>query len=107
MTASNSDFNIILLEQTRRGVRFESGLEELAREPKDLRPEAPLQISGVDRQRRNSTIHGLRQPPDPVAEVPEPAPATTVPGPRRQGNLSAVSSLEGEKAQDVFHPQGA
>src|SRR3712207_5991604 len=106
MTASSIVFNISRLQQPRRCARFVPGLEELLGEPEDLRPETPLQISGVNRQGRDSTIQGLTQPPDPMAEVPEPAPATTVPGPGRQGNLSARPRLEGEKAQDVLQSQG-
>src|SRR3712207_2664847 len=100
MTASRIDFNITRLEQPRQRARFVPTLEELLGEPEDLRPETPLQISGVNRQGRDSTIQGLKQPSDPMAEVPEPAPATTVPGPGRQGNVSARPRLEREKAQD-------
>src|SRR5690606_6893615 len=89
MTASRIDFNITHFEQPCRCTRFVPHLKELLDEPQDLRPETPFQVAGMNRKGRDSTIKQLKQPPDSMPNVPEPAPATTVPGPGRQGNPSA------------------
>src|SRR5687767_13320011 len=88
MTALNSEVSITRPEQARGCARCVPCFEERLDEPEDLRPETSRQVSGMNRQGRDSTTQGLKQPPDPMTEVPEPAPATTVPGEGCQGNTS-------------------
>src|SRR5688572_3923060 len=105
MTASSNDRNIVSREEPRRCARLVASLEELAGEPQDPRPVTPLQIPRVDRQDGDSALRGPEQVPEPMSDVTEPAPATTVPGPGREGDRRACPRLEGEEAQDLLEPE--
>ena len=96
----------IASQQARRCARLVPTFEELAGEPEDRRPEAPLQISRVNRQGRDSPIQRLQQRPDPMPDVPEPAPATTIPGPGRQRNASAGDDSSEKKPSTCSSPSG-
>src|SRR5687767_11002469 len=97
MTASNSDFSISRFQQLRRCAGFVPALQQLLDETEDLRPEATLEISGMDREARDATIiQRFEQPADLVTDLAEPGPATAVPGPGRERHLSSVERFERE-----------
>ena len=70
------------------------------------RPETALQISGVNRQRRDSAIQRLEQPPDPMAECPSQPQRPQSQVQVASGTVPARRRLEREEAQDVLQPHG-